>query len=255
MGRKPKAPEKEPNAERWMLSYLDFITLLMIFFVILFAMSKIDVAKFEQLSQSMGVAMGGGKKVFQVTTGLSDSKKLLASSSTGMSTEVQKFTNLKAKVDAYLKKNGLTTSVVTEVSQRGLEVSLRDTVLFDSGRADVKPEVSSKLVEIGKILNSLGNLIRIEGHTDDVPIHNSMFPSNWRLSAIRADNVAELLINAVHIQPQKISIVGFGEYYPMVPNTSPENRAMNRRVNIVLLNSKYNPSSTDKLPSTVKSLE
>lgn len=123
-------------------------------------------------------------------------------------------------------------------------MSLKDTILFDSGKAEIKPQVQGKLIEIGKILNSLGNLIRIEGHTDNEPIHTSQFPSNCRLSVIRADNVTELMINSVHIQPQKISIVGFGEFYPKVPNTTPENKAMNRRVNIVILNNMYNPSST-----------
>lgn len=243
MGKKPKAPEKEPNPERWMLSYLDFITLLMIFFVILFSMSKIDVAKYEQLAQSLGVAMGGGKRVIQVTPGISDTMKNLDSSTNSMKTEVQKLTNLKNKVDVYLSKNGLASSVVTEISERGLEISLRDTVLFQSGKADIKPEVRKKLIAIGKILNTLGNLIRIEGHTDNDPIHTSQFPSNWNLSAIRAVNVNELLIDYSGIPPQKISIVGFGEYYPKVPNTTPENKAINRRVNIVILNSMYNPSS------------
>jgi chemotaxis protein MotB len=243
MGRKNKKPEKEPNHERWLLTYSDLITLLMIFFVVMYAMSNVDVSKYELLAQSLGVAMGGGQKVFQVTPGLTDTNKQLDSSTGGMKTEVMKLANLKSQVDKYLKKNGLASSVVTEISQRGLEVSLKDTILFDSGKADLKPGVQSKLIEIGKILNSLGNLIRIEGHTDNEPIHNSQFPSNWRLSVIRADNVTELMINSVHIQPQKISIVGFGEFYPKVPNTTPENKAMNRRVNIVILNNLYNPSS------------
>jgi chemotaxis protein MotB len=244
MSRRNKKPAKEPNHERWLLTYSDLITLLMIFFVVMYAMSNVDVSKYELLAQSLGVAMGGGQKVFQVTPGISDTNKQLDSSANGMKTEVQKLSNLKNQVDQYLKKNGLASSVVTEISERGLEVSLKDTILFASGQADIKPEVQSKLIGIGKILNSIGNLIRIEGHTDNQPIHTSQFPSNWRLSVIRADNVTELLINSVHIQPQKISIVGFGEFYPKVPNTTPENMAINRRVNIVILNSLYNPSST-----------
>lgn len=249
MSKKPKKPEKEANHERWLLTYSDLITLLMIFFVVMYAMSNVDVSKYEKLAQSLGVAMGGGKKVFQVTPGLTDTKKQLDSSASGLKTEVQKLNNLKDKVDTYLKNNGLAASVNTVVSQRGLEVNLRDTILFDSGSAEIKPAVRAKLIGIGKIINSLGNLIRIEGHTDNVPIHTAQFPTNWHLSAIRAVNVNALLIEAVHIPPQKVSIVGFGEYYPMVPNTSAENRAINRRVNIVILNSMYNPSSAEKIPA------
>lgn len=246
MGRKPKKPEKEPNHERWLLTYSDLITLLMIFFVVMYAMSNVDIAKYEKIAQSLGVAMGGGKKVFQVTPGLSDTNKDMSSGTDGMKAEkaeAAKLSKLKAKLDAYLKKNGLEASVASEITERGLEVSLKDTILFDSGKADLKPEARSRLIEIGKIINSLGNYIRIEGHTDNVPIHNSAFASNWELSAIRAVKVNELLIESVNIAPQKVSIVGYGEYRPKVPNTTEENKALNRRVNIVILNSMYNPSS------------
>jgi chemotaxis protein MotB len=218
MGMKHKRHEKEPNHERWLLTYSDLITLLMIFFVVMYAMSNVDIAKYEKIAQSLGVAMGGGKKVFQVTPGISDTNKDLNSGTDGMRVEQAKLSNLKNKLDAYLKKSGLASSVNSEITERGLEVSLKETILFDSGKADIKPEARSKLIEIGKIINSLGNYIRTEGHTDNVPIHNSAFESNWELSAIRAVKVNQLLIEAVNINPQKLSVVGYGEIYPKYPN-------------------------------------
>lgn len=241
MSKKKKAAEKE-NSERWLLTYSDLITLLMIFFVIMYAMSNVDVAKYEKIAQSLGVAMGGGNKVFQVTPGVADTNKDLESGTNGMKSEKAKLSGLKVKLDQYLKKNGLSGSVGTEISERGLEVSLKDTVLFDSGKAEIKPEAISRLVAIGKIINTLPNLIRIEGHTDNVPIHNGQFASNWELSAIRAVKVNQLLIDYVNMPPTKVTIEGYGEYHPLVPNTTAANKAQNRRVNIVILSSMYNQS-------------
>ena len=246
MSKKQKRPEKEPNHERWLLTYSDLITLLMIFFVVMYAMSNVDIAKYNQIAQSLGAALGGGKNVIQVTPGVSDSKQLLAPGAAGFKVEQAKLTNLKEQIDAYLKKNGLKDSVATEITIRGLEINLRDTVLFDSGKADIKPQATGKLIAIGKIISTLPNLISIEGHTDNVPIHTSLFTSNWRLSAIRATNAAELLIEGDKIPQQKVSTVGYGEINPKLPNTSDTNRAQNRRVNIVILNSMYNPPSVNK---------
>jgi chemotaxis protein MotB len=242
MSKKKPAPEKENN-ERWLLTYSDLITLLMIFFVIMYAMSKVDVSKYEQIAQSLGVAMGGGSKVFQVTPGISDTNKEMDSGTNSMKTERNKLAGLKATLDKYLKQNGMSTNVATEISERGLEVSLKDTVLFDSGKADIKVGARGRLIAIGKIINTLPNLIRIEGHTDNVPIHTSQFESNWELSAIRAVKVNQLLISAVNIPPTKVTIEGYGEFHPLVPNTSDSNKAQNRRVNIVILSTSYNPSS------------
>jgi chemotaxis protein MotB len=257
MSRKQRKPEKEVNNERWLLTYSDLITLLMIFFVVMYAMSNVDVAKYNKIAQSLGVALGGGKNVIQVTPGVSDSKQQLSPGASGFKAEQAnlskieegKLSNLKSQIDAYLQKNGLKGSVATEITVRGLEINLRDTVLFDSGKADIKPDARGKLIAIGRIISVLPNLISIEGHTDNVPIHNSLFTSNWRLSAIRATNAAELLIEAVKIPQQKVSTVGYGEINPKMPYTSDANRAQNRRVNIVILNSMYNPPSDNKLSS------
>jgi chemotaxis protein MotB len=246
MSKKPKKPEKESNHERWLLTYSDLITLLMIFFVVMYAMSNVDVAKYNQIAESLGAALGGGKNVIQITPGVSDSKMLLAPGATGFKAEQAKLSNLKEQIDNYLQKNGLKNSVATEITIRGLEINLRDTVLFDSGKADVKSEATGKLIAIGRMISTLPNLISIEGHTDNNPIHTSEFTSNWRLSAIRATNAAELLIEADKIPQQKVSTVGYGEINPKVPNTSDANRALNRRVNIVILNSMYNPPGESK---------
>lgn len=237
---KRKKPEDHMNHERWLLSYSDFMTLLMILFVVLFAMSSIDKAKYKQLSQSMRVAMGGGKSII----GNQDAASITEDSEP-VDTEVvaedeqARLEELKANVDKYLENNGMKSSVTTQIDERGLVVSLNDTLFFDSGKADIKLESQDKLVNLGKTLNQLDNYMRVEGHTDNVPISNSQYSSNWQLSSARAANVTEFLINKSGIAPQKLSAVGCGEYRPVLDNSTEEGKARNRRVDIIIVNSKY----------------
>ncbi|AWI07551.1 OmpA/MotB family protein [Clostridium drakei] len=236
---KKKKEEEHENSERWLLSYSDFMTLLMILFVVLYAMSNVDKAKFSQLSQSMSIAMGGGK----IMQGNENSPNISNSSPSGNSsdgkTEESKMEDLKKKVDSYLQKNGMQSSVTTEVDERGLVVSLKDTLFFETGKAEVIEASKVKLVEIGKILNQLNNTMRIEGHTDNVPIHNEKFSDNWQLSSARSLNVTELLI-ANGVPPKKLSSVAYGEYRPILDNSTEEGRARNRRVDIIVVSNKYN---------------
>jgi chemotaxis protein MotB len=238
LGNRPRG--KHGNSERWLLTYSDLITLLMVFFIMMYAISNLNAEKYQQLSQSLSSYMGGGNKVFKVKEGNtgfapSSQKQQLQGTSQQSDDALQKLLQLRSKVDSYLKKNGLSGRVDTEITQFGLEINLKDSVLFDSGDAAIKPGARGKLLHIGRLLNSLENPIRIEGYTDNVPINSSRFPSNWYLSAARAINVDEFLIKEIHIAPQRISIAGYGEYCPRVPNTTEENRKINRRVKLVLL--------------------
>lgn len=235
---KKKKPEGHMNHERWLLSYSDFMTLLMILFVVLFAMSSIDQTKYKQLSESMKVAMGGGKTIMgdQAAISVTENSNKIENQ---IKSEETKLEEVKAQVDKYLEQNGLKSSVNTKIDERGLVVSLNDTMFFDTGRADIKLESQKKIIEIGKILNQLDNYIRIEGHTDNIPIKNSQYPSNWQLSSARASNVTEFLINNCGIVPQRFSAVGYGEYRPILDNSTEEGRARNRRVDIIIVSSKF----------------
>ncbi|MBC2581251.1 flagellar motor protein MotB [Clostridium sp. DJ247] len=237
---KKKREEGHMNHERWLLSYSDFMTLLMILFVVLYAMSNVDKVKFKQLSQSLSIAMGGGKSVIAVQDGV-DTTQDMKSSETELQQvqEEQKLEQLKKQVDSYLDKSGMKGSVSTQIDERGLVVSLNDTLFFDTGKAEIKPEWQKKLIELGKILNQLNNYMRIEGHTDNVPIRNGEFGSNWQLSSVRAANVTQFLIDNSNIPPQKMSAVGYGEYRSILDNSTEEGRARNRRVDIIIVNSKF----------------
>ena len=206
--------EKEPNHERWLLTYSDLITLLMIFFVIMYASSNVNATKYKQLSKSLNVAFeGGGKNVIGDDSAISitdSSTKVIdippvdSKTSEGNKIEENKMEAIKKNVDKYLKQNGLSNSVSTKIDERGLQVSLNSTLLFDSGKANVKDDSIKQLISIGKILNKVDNYVRIEGHTDSSPINNYEFRSNWQLSAIRATNVTEILISQAGIHPKNI---------------------------------------------------
>jgi len=244
---KKKKPEGHMNHERWLLSYSDFMTLLMILFVVLFAMSSIDQTKYKQLSESMKIAMGGGKSIIanQDAVSIKEESKPMNTDIEAQS-EQSKLEQLKSQVDKYLEQNGMKASVSTQIDERGLVVSINDTLFFDSGSSEMKVEPQNKLIEIGKMINKLDNYIRIEGHTDNVPISTGQFSSNWQLSSARAANVTEFLITNSGIQPQKLSAVGCSEYRPILNNSTEEGRAKNRRVDIIIVNSKFNKIENNK---------
>jgi chemotaxis protein MotB len=257
--------EKEPNHERWLLTYSDLITLLMIFFVIMYASSSVNAVKYKQLSQSLNAAFegGSGKSVVGENSGVSSlepttptpevtnvektiAEKEAAAAAASKTLDENKMNAIKKNVDSYLKKNGLSGSVSTKIDERGLAVSLNSTLLFNVGKANVIPASSKKLISIGKMLNSVNNYIRIEGHTDSTPISNYEFSSNWQLSAIRATNVTELLISQSGINPQRISSVAYGENRPIATNATQVGKARNRTVDIIILSSQFSKTEVIK---------
>jgi chemotaxis protein MotB len=235
--------EAHENSERWLLSYADFITLLMIFFIIMYTMSKVDAAKYQAVAKSLNVAMGGGGKSI---IGTSDNPAISEKSSHIGLTEEEMLSQTKGDLDKYLEENGLSSSVESEITERGLVVRLKNSILFDSGKAEIKDDAMKDIIKIGEILSKSDNYIRVEGHTDNIPIHNQQYKSNWDLSAARATNVVELLIEKAGIKPQTISAVGYGEYRPIADNQTENGRSKNRRVEIVIVNSKFNEVENNK---------
>jgi chemotaxis protein MotB len=226
--------EKKENSERWLLTYSDMITLLMIFFIVLYTISTVNSQKFQQIAASLGKTFDGTNYVVGQYSGNSILDSIKTTNNTNTDNAIE------SQLDKLIKQNNLQNMVTYKIDERGFVISLNDTLLFDTGSADVKPDQKATLIKIGNILKAMPNYIRVEGHTDNVPINNSQFHSNWELSVIRATNVVEILVNDVKIDPAKISAVGYGEYRPIVPNDSDKNRQLNRRVDIVIMNSDYN---------------
>lgn len=226
---------KKDNSERWLLTYSDMITLLMIFFIVLYTISTVNSQKFQQIAASLGKTFDGTNYVIGQQSGNSILDSIKTTGTNGTNDN-----SIASQLDKLIKQYNLQNMVTYKVDERGFVISLNDTLLFDTGSADVKPDQKETLIKIGNILKSMPNYIRVEGYTDNVPINNNQFHSNWELSVIRATNVVEILVNDVKMDPAKISAVGYGEYRPIVPNDSDKNRQLNRRVDIVIMNSDYN---------------
>lgn len=245
MGKRKQQHEKEPNHERWLVSYADFITLLFAVFVTLYAMSQTDKKKAEEVLQSMRESFGysqtsAGAKPTVIDTGsisvIPSMHKMTQAPRRGKSRgSEQDFRATKAAIEAYLLKVGAQAKVSVAVNQRGLVVSLKEAGFFDSGSATLKQDSYSLLKDVVSSLSSYSNSIRVEGHTDNMPIRSAAFPSNWELSTSRATNVLQYLTKQDDFDPYKISAAGYGEYRPVADNSADEGRGKNRRVDIVLL--------------------
>jgi chemotaxis protein MotB len=254
--RREENEEKE-NSERWLLTYSDLITLLMIFFIVMYTMSKVDSEKYKSVSQSLNSAMGGtvvgstGGSIAGTGGGSIIGTIGASGTSTGSEpTEEDRMNTIKSDVTKYLDDNGLKDNVNVEISERGLVIQIDNSILFDSGKDEIKDEARRRMILLGNILKETEGYIRVEGHTDNIPIHNSKFKSNWELSSARATNVVELLEEVSGISPERLSAVGYGEFRPVGDNNTEEGRSQNRRVEIVIVSSKF-----DELENNGKQLQ
>lgn len=220
------------NAPGWMLTYGDMVTQILIFFVLLFSFSKVDQGKFGSAMISIQGALG----VLPGNTAIVDSGES-GSASTSLPTMTEAdFGQLEQAERLIRDQLGSTEGVeLTIEDDRGLVVRMKDSVLFDSGQADLKPAAMAVLARLAETVKGLPNQIRIEGHTDDRPIRTVRYPSNWELSTARATNVIRYLIEQCGLSPKRLSAAGYGEYRPVADNSSEAGRARNRRVDIVLL--------------------
>lgn len=248
-----KAPEKHVNHERWLVSYADFITLLFAVFVVLYAMGQSDKKKVEEvmqaIQQSFGMATAGASapKVnvipSQTMTVIPSLKPEIKVNPMGRTrsgqgktrAEEKDFRQIKSAVEAYLVKQGAQTKVTLEITRRGLIVSLKEAGFFNSGQATIKPEAYELINTIAEVMTQYNNPLRVEGHTDNVPINTAQFPSNWELSTARATNGLKYLLKSFDVDANKISATGYAEFRPIADNATPEGRAKNRRVDLVML--------------------
>lgn len=254
--------------ERWLLSYADFITLLMVFFVMMYAMSKVDIEKYSAMAQSLSIVLTGQSQTLLESPGPSmiQGAAGTARPETPGSPNIQQseLQAVKEQIETFIKAEELQASnqdtgqTTTKLSdyiniieqERGLVISFKDTLLFASGSADLTPQAQVIISQVGKSLAGIPNFIRVEGHTDNRPISTAKFPSNWELSVLRASNVVHVFQSDAGIPPTRLSIIGYGEYRPLVPNEDSMSQAMNRRVDVVILKKKYDyfePSTTSQI--------
>jgi chemotaxis protein MotB len=257
--RRRRKPASHCNHERWLVSYADFITLLFAFFVVLYASSQVDKRKVGKLSMAIQVAfqeMG----VFQASTTQVpiDPEAPMPFSDTQAIENAQRTASLgriashpagslvggAENGDLAQLENELHAALAVEIKRQeiamrrepdGLVISLREVGFFESGSAQMKSTSESAFDRIATMLRQRDYRLRIEGHTDNVPIHTAQFSSNWELSTARATEIIRLLIVRDGFTPDRLSAAGYAEYHPVAANRTPDGRGMNRRVDIVVL--------------------
>jgi len=266
--------------ERWLVSYADFVTLLFAFFVVLYASAQVDRQRALQLSDAirsgfrqLGVFQGEKKAAEGVlirdgansgtTPDFYQPQRLEGNTATpGTAAE---FINIRSELERALAPQIERKEVVLHLEPDGLVVTLREIGFFETGSAAMKPGAEKAFAQIAAILRAHACAVRIEGHTDNVPIHNSQFASNWELSTTRATGLVRSLVDNFGLSPALLSAAGYAEFHPASPNDTSHGRALNRRVDLVILRSakggalrlpfSAKTSSQDPNPSPVPSLE
>lgn len=234
MAKKKKEHHEEHVDETWLIPYSDMLTLLLALFIVMFAMSKVDTEKLAKASQEFNTIFMGGSSI--TNSGSSGSAPVdKASVSIGPSNsqiEEDKMLAVKKSLESDIESKGYGDKVKVSLNKDGLVIDIQDVILFKSGDAVVLQEVNPLLTEISKMVSGLDNNIKITGHTDNQPIRNSQYRSNWDLSAMRAINVMSFMSSAGGLNPNKFSIQAYGEFMPKFDNSTEEGRAKNRRVEI-----------------------
>ena len=215
------------DEQRWLTTFNDMITLLMVFFVLLFSMGSLDVKRFKHfqnaLQSAMGVLYEGRRAPVGILPDLNSDNSQLAENATQNGSDSQARLPLEN-----------TKGLEAVYTPKGIHLTLDDKLLFASGSALLTTEGMDLLKKVGRIIKPLRRRIRIEGHTDSRPISTTLFPSNWELSTARAVSVVKYLIDESGIDPRSISAAGYGDSRPRQPNDTPVHMARNRRVEIIL---------------------
>lgn len=238
---------RDEGAPPWTLTFSDMVTLLLVFFVFLYSMSAIDVAKFKAFIssfQGVGVLDWGPAPVEESPPSTEAIPQVVISEQLMVSQA--NLTQAYQMVTSYLKEHGLEDEVGVRMEQRGIALEIKDRILFDSGKADLKPESKRVLDPLAGLFERLQNEILVEGHTDSRPINTVQFPTNWELSTARAARVVRYFVDTHRLDARKFAAVGYGEFRPVAPNDSWENMALNRRV-VILINA-VNPYEGEVSP-------
>jgi len=247
MSNKRKKNKNEKIDDSWLLPYADMLTLLLALFIVLFAMSEVDVRKFERLAyifqsefmSGSGVIDDGETIISEETSEYIEAGKedeeVDEITDEGLQ-EYEKLLAMQERIEEYIALNSLTDTLGTKLTGEGLLITVRTDITFDTGSAKVKPQGEEIAKEIANLLQTDSpHEIVVNGHADDRPMHNEEFASNWELSAMRAIQFLYLLLDYSDIDEKWFSARGYGEFQPIVPNTSEENRAINRRVEVLIL--------------------
>ncbi|MBD2848481.1 OmpA family protein [Paenibacillus sp. IB182496] len=245
--RRTGARQSADKQERWLITYSDLITLLLIFFVVLYAMSQLDARKYETLAQSLqfefryaGTPLEGGAGVLdgQPASRSNDAAQPEREVTAEAAAQVQEreLQDLLRIIEDYIRAQQLEQQITVADTPRGIAIRLNDLFLFDLGRADLKQAAQPVLRKLASLFEQLPNTISIEGHTDNLPLQRgSSFQDNWELSAARALSVLRYYVDTAGLAPERFELAGYADTRPVASNADPEGRQQNRRVEITVL--------------------
>lgn len=284
MSKKHKHDDHEEHVdESWLIPYADLMTLLLALFIVLYAMNSVDIKKFEQMSQAFKIALNDGGGIMNMPSITqdgddTDKKKKDDENKDSQNQQEQQnqenqqnqedqlseselqelikreeaeFEDLKKKIDAYIEKNGLVSDLETHLNLSQLVITISDNALFAPAQANLKPEARELAVAIATMLQEYPDYdVVVAGHTDDTPINNSQFRSNWDLSTIRAVRFLDVMLENKNIDPKRVSATGYGENHPVADNDTVENKAKNRRVEVSILHTYIDSRNVQSLKAT-----
>ena len=229
----------EQNSAGWLTTFNDLVTLLMVFFVLLFSMSSINTDRIKDIQYALQSGLGILKEGQMSSVSVKDTQPIddmshISTQAEGVETQNRTDQHGGSDIPELQSLESELGIRVTPTTQ-GARLSFEDRVLFDFGKAAINPKGFPFLDKIAATLKKMSYTVRVEGHTDNVPIHTKQFPSNWELSIARAVNVVKYFIAVNRVDPKRLSAVGYGEIKPLVPNDTPAHRTANRRVEIILV--------------------
>jgi chemotaxis protein MotB len=240
-----KFDDEPENHERWLISYADFITLLFAFFVVMYSIAAVNTGKYKIFSDALGDAFGGqgaNKPINTQVQNLPIPNPGLRRRTEQLRKEKEQMTKLAQDLLSTLAPLVKEGKVRVTQNSRGVSVEINASVLFDPGAAALNPASREALQAVAVLLKSDPHAVQVEGHTDNLPIKNNAYPSNWELSAARAGAVVRLFIDA-GVAPKRLTAVGHADNYPVAPNDQADGRARNRRVAVTILSGIPDPST------------
>lgn len=262
---------RHDTKDRWLITYADLITLLLIFFVVMYAMSRLDVEKYEIVTQSLQHTFKSGDSVLEQGAGIlggdkNDTKNAGQGGATDNGTKAggangqgqesssdigqkplterelafrkqeEELQNLMSRIEAYIKENQLEDQINVADLPKGISITLSDRFMFDTGRADLKQDAAKTLSKLASLFSELNTVVSIEGHTDNMPIgRGSAFKDNWELSGARALSVLRYFIDKEKLDPEGFQYAGYADTRPAADNSTAAGRQKNRRVEITVL--------------------
>ncbi len=242
MARKREEVEAEAGGGEWLVTFSDLMSLLLVFFILLYAFGQADLKRFAELSTSLRAAFSGvevftGGVSFGETMDASGVKEA-DSNMINMGALPQRqsaFQQIATEVNQHALANQIQNEIAVNIGKEGIYISLSSALLYPSGSTELGESGKQTLLTIAQLLNGIPNSIRVEAHTDDTPTGSPIYATNWDLSSARAVSVVRYLTDAGQVNPERMAAVGLAQYRPLYPNDTSEHRRLNRRADILIL--------------------